>query len=62
MSSNELYNQTDDLETQNIDDGSTVTDDLEDMIERLPENFPQALPIIQNDIAPIISECDAGLK
>ena len=32
------------------------------MIERLPENFPQALPIIQNDIAPIIAECDAGLK
>ena len=32
------------------------------MIEQLPENFPQALPIIQNDIAPIIAECDAGLK
>ena len=40
----------------------TVTDDLEDLIEQLPENFPQALPIIQNEIAPIIAECDPGLK
>ena len=39
-----------------------VTDDLEDLIEQLPENFPQALPIIQNEIAPIIAECDPGLK
>ena len=62
MSNNELNNQTDDLEMQNIDEDTIVTDDLEDMIEQLPENFPQALPIIQNDIAPFISECDAGLK
>ena len=62
MSNNDLNNQTDDLETQNTDDDSIVTDDVEDMIEQLPENFPQALPIIQNDIAPFISECDAGLK
>ena len=62
MSNNDLNNQTDDLETQNTDDDSIVTDDVEDMIEQLPENFPQALAIIQNDIAPIIAECDAGLK
>jgi len=70
MNNNELNNQTenleiqstDDLETQNTDDDSTVTDDLEDMIEQLPENFPQALPVIQNEIAPIIAECDSGLK
>ena len=61
MNNNELNNQTDNLETQNTDDDSTVTDDLEDMIEQLPENFPQALPIIQNEIAPIIAECDPGL-
>ena len=35
---------------------------LKILIEQLPENFPQALPIIQNDIAPIIAECDPGLK
>ena len=62
MNKNELNNQPENLETQNADDDSTVTDDLEDMIEQLPENFPQALPIIQNEIAPIIAECDAGLK
>ena len=62
MNNNELNNQTDDLETQNTNDDSTVTDDLEDMIEQLPENFPQSLPIIQNEIAPIIAECDPGLK
>ena len=62
MNNNDLNNQTDDLETQSTDDDSTVTDDLEDLIEQLPENFPQALPIIQNDIAPIIVECDSGLK
>ena len=62
MNNNDLNNQTENLETQNTDDDSTVTDDLEDMIEQLPENFPQALPIIQNDIAPIIAECDPGLK
>jgi hypothetical protein len=60
MNNNDLNNQTDDLETQNTGDDSTVTDDLEDMIEQLPENFPQALPIIQNDIASIIAECDPG--
>ncbi|MFZ0728386.1 MAG: hypothetical protein WAO07_13565 [Desulfobacterales bacterium] len=36
--------------------------DLEEMIKQLPENFPQALPIIQIEIAPIIAECDPGLK
>ena len=61
MNNNDLNNQTENLEIQNSDD-STVKDDLEDMIEQLPENFPQALPIIQNDIAPIIAECDPGLK
>jgi hypothetical protein len=62
MSNNERNNQTDELEMQNIDEDTVVKDDLEDMIEQLPESFPQALPIIQNDIAPIIAECDAGLK
>jgi len=62
MSNNDLKNQNDDLEIQKSDENMPVTDDLEDMIEQLPENFPQALPIIQNDIAPIIAECDAGLK
>ena len=70
MNNNELNIQTenleiqstDDLETQSTDADSTVTDDLEDMIEQLPENFPQALTIIQNEIAPIIAECDPGLK
>lgn len=58
MNINDLNKQTDELETQSTDDDSIVTDDLEDMIEQLPENFPQALPIIQNEIAPIIAECD----
>ena len=62
MNNNDLNNQTENLEAQDPDDDSTVTDDLEDMIEQLPENFPQALPIIQNEIAPIIAECDPGLK
>ena len=62
MNNNELNNQNDDLEAQNNDDDTLVTDDLEDMIEQLPESFPQALPIIQNDIAAIIAECDPGLK
>ena len=62
MSNNDLKNQNDDLEIQKSDENMPVTDDLEEMIERLPENFPQALPIIQNDIAPIIAECDVGLK
>ena len=62
MNNNDLNNQTEDLETQSTDDDSTITDALEDMIEQLPENFPQALPIIQNDIASIIAECDPGLK
>jgi hypothetical protein len=35
---------------------------LEELIEQLPENFPQALSVIQNEIAPVISECDAGLR
>ena len=46
MNDNDLNKKTVDLETQNTDDDSTVTDDLEDLIEQLPENFPQALPII----------------
>ena len=56
----EDFNNTDhnNAETENV----LSADVVEDMIERLPENFPQALPIIQNDIAPIIAECDAGLK
>ena len=62
MDNNDLNKQTDELETPNTDDDSIVTDDLEDLIEQLPENFPQALPIIQSDIAAIISECDPGLK
>ena len=62
MNNNELNNQPENLETQNTDDDSTITDDLEKIIEQLPENFPQALPIIQRDIAPIIAECDPGLK
>jgi 2-hydroxy-3-keto-5-methylthiopentenyl-1-phosphate phosphatase len=70
MKNNELNNQTenleiqstDDLEKQRTDDDSSVTDDLEVMIEQLPENLPQALPIIQNDISAIIAECDPGLK
>jgi hypothetical protein len=62
MNYNDLNNQPENLETQNTDDDSIVTDYLEDMIEQLPENFPQALPIIQNEIAPIIAECDPGLK
>ena len=62
MNNNDINNQPENLETQNSDEGMPVTDDLEDMIEQLPENFPQALPIIQNEIAPIIAECDPGLK
>ena len=62
MNINDLNKQTDVLETQNTEDNVTVTDDLEEMIEQLPENFPQALPIIQNEIAPIIAECDPGLE
>ena len=62
MNNNELNNQTENFEIQNSDEDMPVTDDLEDLIEQLPENFPQALPIIQRDIAPIIAECDAGLK
>ena len=56
----EDFNNTDhnNAETESV----LSADVVEDMIERLPENFPQALPIIQNDIAPIIAECDAGLK
>ena len=62
MNNNELNNQNDDLDAQNTDDEDMpVTDDLEDMIEQLPENFPQALPIIQNDIAAIIAESDPEL-
>ena len=62
MDYKEFNKPTENLETPNTDDDSIVTDDLEDLIEQLPENFPQALPIIQNDIAPIIAECDPGLK
>ena len=62
MNNNDLDNQTENFEIQNSDEEMPVTDDLEDLIEQLPENFPQALPIIQNDIAPIIAECDPGLK
>ena len=62
MNNNDIKNQTENFEIQNSDEDLPVTDDLEDMIEQLPENFPQALPIIQNDIAPIIAECDVGLK
>jgi hypothetical protein len=62
MSNNDIKNQTENFEIQNSDEDMPVTDDLEDMIEQLPENFPQALPVIQNDIAPIIAECDSGLK
>ena len=62
MNDKEFNNQTDTLETTNAGDDASVTDDLEDMIEQLPENFPLALPVIQNEIAPIIAECDPGLK
>ena len=62
MNNNDIKNQTENFEIQNSDEDLPVTDDLEDLIEQLPENFPQALPIIQNDIAPIIAECDPGLK
>ena len=62
MNNNDLNNQNENLKAQSTDDNTTITEDLEDMIEQLPENFPQALSIIQNDIAPIIAECDPGLK
>ena len=62
MNNNDINNQTENFEIQNSDEDMPVTDDLEDLIEQLPENFPQALPIIQNEIAPIIAECDPGLK
>ena len=39
MNNNDINNQTDDLETQNTDADSTVTDDLKDLIEQLPENL-----------------------
>ena len=41
MNNNELKNQTENLEIQNSDEDTPVTDDLEDMIEQLPENFPR---------------------
>ncbi len=62
MNNNDINNQTENFEIQNSDEDMPVTDDLEKIIEQLPENFPQALPIIQNEIAPIIAECDPGLK
>ena len=62
MNNNDFDNQTENLDIQNGDEDTPVTDDIEDMIDQLPVNFPQALPIIQNEIAPIIAECDAGLK
>ena len=62
MNNNDINNQTENFEIQNSDEDMPVTDDLEDLIEQLPENFPQALPIIQSEIAPIIAECDPGLK
>ena len=62
MNIDDINNQTQNLESLITDEDTVVKDDLEDLIEQLPENFPQALPIIQNDIAPIIAECDAGLK
>jgi hypothetical protein len=50
------------IEDSEINTDNNFTDDLEELIEQLPESFPQALATIQEEIAPIIAGCDAGLK
>lgn len=35
---------------------------IDEMIDSLPENFPEAYPIIKSDIAPMLATCDTGLS
>lgn len=34
---------------------------IEEIIKKLPENFPLALPIIQTEVAPLIAKCEPAL-
>ena len=53
------------------DDGNAAEDDkgdnkyefdnLDDLIEGLPDNFPKALSVIRSDIAPVIATLDESL-
>ena len=36
--------------------------ELDALIERLPENFPAAEEMIKNDIAPLLIDCNPGIK
>ena len=35
---------------------------IDDLIEGLPERFPDAVEMIQNEIAPYLIECGSALK
>ena len=36
--------------------------ELDELIEQLPDNFPDAVEAIKTEITPLIAECDVGLK
>jgi len=40
----------------------TEFETLDTLIEQLPDNFPDAVESIKNDIVPMIVDCDAGLR
>jgi hypothetical protein len=47
MNNNDLNNQPENFEIQNSDEDMPVTDDLEDLIEQLPENLRSSVEQIQ---------------
>lgn len=48
---------TGDTRTETLDQ----TENLDALIENLPDNFPEALPVIQSKIAPVLANCSPGL-
>jgi len=58
-------NDQDDTEVINKPDtnaGQSESDMLEELLEALPEQFPVAVDMIRNEIAPIVLNCSAGIK
>jgi len=48
-------------ETQNITDEASL-ENLDTLIEQLSDQFPAASETIKNEIAPLLKDCDAGIK
>ena len=47
-------------ETQTDEDEDDLKN-IDALIDQLPDNFPEAMETIKNEIAPILANCDPGL-